>query len=121
MRLSSLSVLSAHLHRRGPVGVAEHGVHGVGQRVGLGAVVLRQRQQEGQEQQEQQEQLERQRHPQDAPQPRRPGGQLSVIRRGGTGSSGAAKPAGTHVHAEHRLISGFTDPPPPTFTPQTTK
>lgn len=59
----------ASLHRRRPVGVAEHRVEGVGKVVGLGAVVLLGHgQQERQNHEQEQQEVQRQRHPEDAPQ-----------------------------------------------------
>lgn len=96
MRSVRAGVVHRRLHRRRPVGVAEHGVEGVSEVVGLRAVVLlRQRQQEGHDHQEQEEELEGQRHPEDAPQEAASRRRLAV-RRGGSGSS-VGRPAHTHT------------------------
>lgn len=97
-------VLRDHLHRRRSVCVAEHGVKGMSQVVGLSAVVLlRQRQQEGQSYQQEQEELEGQRHPENTAPEQRPARCSLRIRREGTGSSVSVRPA----HTAHTFTTEF--------------
>lgn len=88
-------------HGRGSVGVAEHGVEGVGQVVGLaaGVVLLRHGRQEVDHapQQEQQEEVEGERHPEDTPQEQPGGGEglaPAPLRTGGNGPNVAGRPVG---------------------------
>lgn len=104
LRCKKSEVVTVQLHRRGPVGVAEHGVEGVSEVVGLRAVVLlRQRQQEGKHHQEEEDELQRQRHPEDAPQETRPAsGRRLRVRRGGSGSN-VERPVVRTAHRGSRL------------------
>jgi len=87
----------AGLDRGGSVKVSEHRVEGVSQVVGVPAVVLLGHgQQEGQHHQQEHGELQGQRRPQDAPRERGPTTRRRRVRRGGTGSSGAERPAGEH-------------------------
>lgn len=100
-RILKWNTLEASLHWRWSVSVAEHRVEGMSKVVGLRAVVLlRHWQQEGKDHQQEQDELERQRDPEDAPQKRGPTNRRYLrIRREGTGSSVAARPAHTHTRA----------------------
>ncbi len=83
-------------HRWRPVGVSEHWVEGAGEVVELGtAVVVRRRHKtDHHHQQQQQQDLQRQCGPEDTLQQGfPPGWWFFLVRMGGTGSSGVARPA----------------------------
>lgn len=83
-------------HRRRPVGVSEHWVEGAGEVVELdtAVVVVRRRHKTGHHHHQQQEDLQRQCGPEDTLQEGfAPGWWFFLVRMGGTGSSGVARPA----------------------------
>lgn len=89
-------------YRRRPLGVAEHRVEGAGEVVGKGTavVVLRRRHETGHHQHQQQDDLQRQCGPEDTLQEGfAPGWWFFLVRMGGNGSSGVARPA-THETAQ---------------------